>query len=208
MSDELELAALDPRVRWIIDEARQPVSLPADSRARLMEALRAEPAPVREVVHPRAWRWALQSRTLRMSPLLGGALAAGLVGIGVLAGLLAPSRGTSGEPVADVATPSRLTGSTPHSVVVEPGVVKFVFVAPAASKVALVGDFNEWNPEATQMRRDGGTWSITVPLRAGRHLYSFVVDGTDWLPDPSAPLAGDDGFGHSNSVVLVGGSSS
>jgi len=212
MSDELELTALDPRVRWLIDEVRQPVALSDDSKARLLDAIRAEPRPLREVAPPRGWRWAVQRRTLRLSPLLGTALAAGLVGIGVLAGLLAPSRsGNAPAPespsLAD-ATRLPLPARTPHSVVVEPGVVKFVFVAPTASRVSLVGDFNSWDAEATPMARTGGTWSVTVPLRAGRHVYSFVVDGTAWLPDPSAPLAGDDGFGHTNSVVLVGGSSS
>ena len=214
MSDELELTALDPRVRWLIDEVRQPVALADDSKARLMDALRREPRPHREVLAPRGWRWAVQRRTLRLSPLLGTALAAGLVGIGVLAGLLAPSRSTSApdsnpnaSTLAD-APRQPLPARTPHSVVVEPGVVKFVFVAPTASRVSLVGDFNSWDAEATPMARTGGTWSVTVPLRAGRHVYSFVVNGTDWLPDPSAPLAGDDGFGHSNSVVLVGGSAS
>jgi hypothetical protein len=213
MTDEVEFAALDPRVRWIIDEMRQPVALSGDGRARVMDAVRAEPAPLREEATPPAWRWALRRRTMRMSPLVGGLLAAGLVGIGVLAGLLAPARGdglavapAEGMPAGD-SVPARLAGSTPHNVVVEPGVVKFVFVSPSAARVSLVGDFNEWNPDATPMQRTGGTWTVTVPLRAGRHLYSFVVDGTDWLPDPSAPLA-DGGFGHTNSVVLVGGSSS
>jgi hypothetical protein len=54
----------------------------------------------------------------------------------------------------------------------------------------------------------GGTWSVVVPLSAGRHEYAFVVDGKQWLPDPSAPLAPVDGLGAPNSVVLVGGSSS
>jgi hypothetical protein len=216
MSDELDVANLDPRVRWLIDEARQSVTVDADAKTRLMAAIRAEPLPVREVVHPRAWKWAVERRTLRMSPLLGGALAAGLVGIGVIAGLLGPgsrrnSDQVSAEPSGEQTSAPALavaSHSTPHDVFVEPGVVKFVFVAPSATNVALVGDFNGWNPDSTPMKRTGGTWTVTVPLRTGRHLYSFVVDGTQWLPDPSAPLAAEDGFGHSNSVVLVGIASS
>jgi len=45
-------------------------------------------------------------------------------------------------------------------------------------------------------------WSVTLPLSVGRHLYAFVVD-SQWIADPHAPLAPDDGFGHRNSVVLV-----
>jgi 1,4-alpha-glucan branching enzyme len=88
--------------------------------------------------------------------------------------------------------------------------VKFVLVAPQAARVSLVGDFNRWDPAATPMERTptGGTWSVVVPLSAGRHEYAFVVDGKQWLPDPSAPIAPVDGLGAPNSVVLVGGSSS
>jgi 1,4-alpha-glucan branching enzyme len=84
--------------------------------------------------------------------------------------------------------------------------VRFVLVAPYASRVSLVGDFNRWNPRAMPMRRsaDGRAWLLDVPLAAGRHVYSFVVDG-DLAPDPTAPRSGDDDFGVPSSVVLVSG---
>jgi 1,4-alpha-glucan branching enzyme len=87
-----------------------------------------------------------------------------------------------------------------------PRVVEFVLVAPGASSVAVVGDFNDWDAGASPMRRaaDGETWSATVPLTAGHHTYAFVVDGTRWLADPVAPLASGDGFGTPSSVILVG----
>jgi 1,4-alpha-glucan branching enzyme len=80
----------------------------------------------------------------------------------------------------------------------------FVFVAPRAAKVSLVGDFNDWDESKSPLVRfpNSGLWTITVPLSAGRHLYQFVVDGS-WLPDPAAPVAGDDGFGRTNSVRIV-----
>jgi 1,4-alpha-glucan branching enzyme len=80
----------------------------------------------------------------------------------------------------------------------------FVFVAPRASKVSLVGDFNDWDDTKSPLVRvpNSGLWTVTLPLPAGRHEYQFVVDG-NWLPDPSAPVAGDDGFGRTNSVRIV-----
>jgi len=214
MSEDLDVAALDPRLRWLIEEARQPVAFAPEAKSALLARLRAEPAPVRERPRPRAWRWATERYTLRLSPLVGGALAAGLVGVGVLAGLLTSfgDRERAAGPVAMAPQPlpqplpAPASGvSTPHDIIVEPGVVKFVFVAPAASSVTLVGDFNGWDAARTPMQRTGGTWVVTVKLDAGRHLYNFVVDGTQWMPDPSAPIAPDEGFGHANSVVLVGG---
>jgi hypothetical protein len=196
---------LDPYVEWIVSEAKRPARLDAESRARVLEAVRREPLPQRRSP---ALRWLLDPRSVAFSRMAGLAAAAGLVGIGVLAGsLLRDSRdgrqaaGTSKMAVA----PSQLP--VPTDTV---RVVKFVFIAPHASQVSLVGDFNKWDTAVTPMEKTptGGTWTVTLPLNEGRHLYAFVVDGTQWQADPSAPLAPEDGFGAPNSVVLVGGSRS
>jgi hypothetical protein len=148
--------------------------------------------------------WLTDTRALRLSPVAGIALAAGLVGVGVLLGLdLRPTR-----VIADAPSQPQQPLSPVHDPVRDG--VKFVLVAPQAARVSLVGDFNRWDPAATPMERTptGGTWSVVVPLSAGRHEYAFVVDGKQWLPDPSAPLAPVDGLGAPNSVVLVSASSS
>ena len=83
--------------------------------------------------------------------------------------------------------------------------VQFMFVAPSANRVALVGEFNDWDPAATPMlRAPGGAWHVVLPLNTGRHVYAFVVDGTSWVADPQAPLAPERWFGAGNSVLLVG----
>lgn len=203
-------AELDPRVQWIVTELRQPVSLDSDAKARLLHRLAAEPR--HEPRHRLPWRWAVRPRPVALSPIIGAALAAGLVGIGVLAGRLLGR--DAADPSVQVASTSRLD-SADGAIVREAAnrlpvpsgrEVKFVLVAPQAAQVTVVGDFNGWNAAATPMQRDGGTWSIALPLQPGRHLYAFVVNGTHWMPDPAAPLAPEDGFGVSNSVVLVGGS--
>lgn len=82
--------------------------------------------------------------------------------------------------------------------------VRFVYVAPGAASVSLVGDFNQWNPTAKPLRRLGdGTWITDVPLAPGRYAYAFVVDGKV-VTDPSAPRATGD-FGE-NSILMVRGS--
>jgi len=48
-------------------------------------------------------------------------------------------------------------------------------------------------------------WVLSLRLPRGVHLYSFVLDGAEWRPDPSAPLAADDSFGGHNSVIVVDG---
>ncbi len=83
--------------------------------------------------------------------------------------------------------------------------VRFIFVAPRARQVALVGQFNGWNAAATPMHRSpaGGLWTASVSLAPGRHLYAYVVDDSAWVPDPDAPLAPDSWFGVRNSVMVV-----
>jgi len=191
-----------PYVEWIASEARRPVLMDPGARDRIMAAVRAEPVPTPVP----AWRRLLQPRVFHMSPAGSALLAAGLVGIGVLTGVATSNRGgRAAEHPRDVAVlPSQPPVSSPDTM------YKFVIVAPQAGKVSLVGDFNDWDVAKTPMTRAGqsGLWTVAVPLSAGRHLYAFVVDGTTWVQDPSAPIAPDDGFGHANSVKLVVGGSS
>jgi len=83
--------------------------------------------------------------------------------------------------------------------------VQFTLRDVRASQVALVGDFNGWSPTATLLEpgQVPGTWSVTVPLSAGRHVYAFVVDGRTWMTDPRAQTAQDLDFGRENSVLIV-----
>ena len=86
--------------------------------------------------------------------------------------------------------------------------LEFVFVAPRATSVALVGDFNDWDPARTPMRpaqRGDGVWAAAVPLAPGRYRYAFLVNGREWRADPAAPPAVDDEFGTPSSVVTVAG---
>jgi 1,4-alpha-glucan branching enzyme len=64
--------------------------------------------------------------------------------------------------------------------------VNFFCVAPEAKQVSLIGDFNDWQPEAHPMNRQpDGSWHIAVPIHHGHHHYQFLVDGRPVL-DPRA----------------------
>jgi hypothetical protein len=200
MTDELK--SLDPYVQGIVMEARRSVAIDSAARARLLEALRGEPLPKRR---PRVLNWILEPRRFSLPPLATAALAAGLVGVGILGGLAFHRDGrlTTEQRNAVVVDIPRLPDS------VSARAIKFVLIAPKAARVSLVGDFNGWNAAANPMTAQGsnGTWTVFVPLQPGLHTYSFVIDGTHFLADPSAPIAPDDGYGHKSSVVFVGGSS-
>lgn len=194
MRDESE--ALDPYVAWIVAEARRPVAIDPAVRTRLLEAIRHEPVPRRAS----PFAWLTEPRAFALRPIASMALAAGLVGVGVFAGQLINRDGRQTEQVPPVVVgnpqlPDSLASST----------VKFVLMAPEAGRVSLVGDFNQWDPAATPLVRDGqnGTWTAFVPLSPGLHTYSFVLDGRHFVADPTAPMAADDGYGHKSSVVIV-----
>jgi hypothetical protein len=200
MTDD-DLGALDPNVQWIIAEARRPVVVDAAARARLLAAVRSAPRPERR---SRVRAWLLEPRHLALPPLAALAAAAGLVGIGVISGL---AFNRDGRPPIEQGMPVAVKPQLPDSVA--PRVIKFVLVAPQASRVSLVGDFNRWDAAAAPAaKQSDGSWAIFVPLTPGRHVYSFVVDGMHFVPDPSAPVAPDDGYGQKNSVVVVKGATS
>ena len=62
----------------------------------------------------------------------------------------------------------------------------FLLLAPQAKCVSVIGDFNNWEPNANPMARlpDGG-WFARIPLHHGHQRYQFLVDGTPML-DPRA----------------------
>lgn len=199
MTDDMD--SLDPYMQEIAAEARRPVAIDPAARRRLIEALRAEPVPQR----PGVLAWLMEPRRFALPPLASAALAAGLVGIGVIAGTAINRDGRAPtEQLRAGAAGSQLPDS------LAPRAIKFVLIAPRAARVSVVGDFNGWNTSANPMKEQGpdGTWTVFVPLKPGLHVYSFVVDGTHFVADPTAPIAPDDGYGQKSSVVLVGGTSS
>jgi hypothetical protein len=201
-------SGVDPIIERIAQDARRPVAVDSEAKARLMAAIRAEGAPGSFEADTAEFKlYQPEPRGVTMSAGRLALLAAGLVGIGILFGnKFGRDSLKIGQPPVVVANdpPSRLP-ATPAT----DTVVTFVFVTHDASRVSLVGDFNQWIADATPMKRIGNSnaWTVTVPLSVGRHTYSFHAvgaDGEKWLADPNAPATPDDGFGRRNSVVLVG----
>ena len=182
----------DP-IERAIDTLREPVELRPDFERRVMAAVASLPVPRRAGPLRLVAAWMVTARTVRLSPL-GGLAAAAVVLTALLGGraLLGP-----GAESAPLGAPLAADGRA----------VQFVVAVPTASTVALVGDFNDWNAEATPMRPvpGDGVWTVLVPLGPGRYRYSFLVNGTEWLTDPTAPRTMEDDFGRPNSVVTVGG---
>ncbi len=181
-------------------DLRRPERLDASFDARLMESVRQEAQSLRDKTRSRSSWWRTE-RVLRVSPLGGLALAAGISMLVALSTLAIGSRvwsRSTGSVAAQAAIPTRTDTVN---------VVRFVFADPNASSVQLVGDFNEWTKGATNLKPSGapGVWTVSVPLHPGRHEYAFIVNGTRWIADPLATKSSDD-FGTESSVIHVGSS--
>ena len=145
-------------------------------KARIMERVRAA---AKESPRSRD----LPFRRGARHSVVGLALAAGIGSISTLSALLPPAGGAGGD------STSMVIGDTLVSTLRDTlRLVRLMFDHPSAREVAVVGDFNGWRPGATPLVRDGLTrrFTATLALRDGAHRYAFVVDGTRWVPDPSA----------------------
>ena len=163
----------------------------ATFEARAMSAVYA--AAREELVRNAARPWWIRSRTLRITPLATLALAAGLAVMVLGAASLLNIRSRTSAVAA--------RADTVH-------VVRFVLVNSAAKRVALVGNFNQWQKNTTLLHGTGtaGVWTVDVPLQTGRHEYAFIVydqNGEHWIADPFADQVRDD-FGTESSVISVG----
>lgn len=67
-------------------------------------------------------------------------------------------------------------------------------------QVFISGTFNNWSTMQHEMHRTRGGWITGIPLKPGKYLYKYIVDGR-WLHDQENMLAMADGQGGYNSVV-------
>jgi 1,4-alpha-glucan branching enzyme len=75
--------------------------------------------------------------------------------------------------------------------------------APSAHQVLLAGNFTNWEKNAVKMiKGGGGIWHAKVPLKPGRHLYRFVVDG-QWQNDPVRHEHVANPYGSSDTVLTI-----
>ena len=194
----------DHFIDGIAAELRRPVRIDPRFDARVMAALEPQVIPLHAGRRERRHAWLRRPWTVSFSPLgaLGGlAVAAGISAIFAMA-----ARRSGGESAMPLAAGTTAEQPVELHPVASTGLVarQFVFMAPDARSVHLVGEFNDWDPRRLPLtRREDGLWEVTVPLSAGRHEYQFVVDGKAWRQDPLAPLAPEGDFGQRNSVATV-----
>jgi len=180
---------VDDAIERIARHLRRPVRIDPALDSRVMREITTVPQPSGATLLGATWRWLRRPHQVTLTPLGGLAAAAALAVVVLL---------------------SRTDSQSPAPPQTESRAFQFVLVAPRATHVSLVGDFNDWDATRTPMRRAGSEalWTVVVPLAPGRYHYAFFVDGARWLADPSAPLARDEDYGAPSSVLTVGGGGS
>ena len=100
------------------------------------------------------------------------------------------------------------THKDPHTLT--PKDTVFSCDSETAQAIFLAGSFNDWDPAATPMAREGSChWAVTMPLPAGRYEYKFVVDGEWWCEpgciaeESQCPHCVKNEFGTMNRVLEV-----
>lgn len=134
------------------------------------------------------------------------ALAAGVVFVFAL-GYVTARRGGPGAP----ATPpsanddgQRARVAAAQTIAPAPlRLVRLVYVPPDddVQRVTVAGTFNGWDPEGTELRKEGGAWVVQLVLPPQTYEYMFVENGQQWVTDPLALETRDDGFGRQNAVL-------
>jgi hypothetical protein len=186
----------DPVIRRAIDELQRLPRATDDAIAKVVAAAASARVlpPADEPILPRTERrW---GRVVAAA----GLVAAAAIGGFVIRGM------TAREPVRVAATTSLTPAALSAERAVVPIVEQFVFKAPRAKHVAVIGDFNRWDASAAPMTRsaDGELWSASLPIMPGRHVYAFMVDDSLLVLDPRAPKSRDPDLGAEGSVRIVG----
>jgi 1,4-alpha-glucan branching enzyme len=73
-----------------------------------------------------------------------------------------------------------------------------------ADSIALVGEFNDWDPHRhlLQRTRGDGEWHISLSLEANSsYRFRYLVDGKEWMDDDHADGYEPNVFGGFDSVV-------
>ena len=90
------------------------------------------------------------------------------------------------------------------------GICKVTFVVPenresAVQKIHVVGEFNDWSPSATPMKRSqNGFYSASVDLEPGReYQFRYLINDQRWENDPEADDSVDTPYQDARNSVVV-----
>jgi 1,4-alpha-glucan branching enzyme len=81
--------------------------------------------------------------------------------------------------------------------------MRVTFRQPAANgKIAVAGDFNDWDPKALVLRKRGDSYAASVELEPGRrYAFRYVAEDGRWFNDENSDDYESNGLGDTNSII-------
>lgn len=78
-------------------------------------------------------------------------------------------------------------------------------IAAAYDKVSLVGEFNNWDPKATTMKKlKAGDFTVTINLEKDKdYQFKYLADNENWINEEEADKLVANDFQGENSVVSI-----
>jgi hypothetical protein len=80
---------------------------------------------------------------------------------------------------------------------------RFVIYQPEAQAVELAGSFSSWKKIPLKHAGNSGYWEITLELPEGDHRFSYIIEGSRRMADPTIAVRETDDFGGENSILTV-----
>lgn len=73
-----------------------------------------------------------------------------------------------------------------------------------AKEACVVGEFNNWDQNATPLKKSRGVWKASVELEQGReYQFRYLVNGSEWHNDDAADRYVPNNVDGDNSVVVT-----
>lgn len=114
--------------------------------------------------------------------------------------------GAPGKKVLEVKSEEDTSIDIPLGVSIINGKVYFKVEKKEATKAFLAGSFNNWDPQALEMKNVNGYWVVALDLNPGKYQYKyvFIINGNQtWQEDPNAPGYVPDGYGGKNGMFEI-----
>lgn len=114
--------------------------------------------------------------------------------------------GAPGKKESKVVIKEEESKEFPLGVSIVDGNAYFKVQKEQATKAYLAGSFNNWDPQALEMKNVDGYWVVSLELNPGKYEYKyvFIINGNQtWEEDPNAPGYVPDGFGGKNGIFEI-----
>ena len=80
---------------------------------------------------------------------------------------------------------------------------RFVIYQPDVDQVEITGSFTGWKRIPMVKIGTSGYWEARFPLSEGEYRYTYIIEGSESVADPTVPATEEDDFGGMNSIIRV-----